>query len=112
MKIQSTALGLLKAPLRIPFKTALRTVTELEEITVQLVDNDGFVGWGSVVPTPAITGDTQECIRADLTAILALLRRAQIEDVWNWKSILPEGQTFSRSAQCAIDVALHDIAAR
>jgi L-alanine-DL-glutamate epimerase-like enolase superfamily enzyme len=112
VKIQSTALGLLKAPLRIPFKTALRTVTELEEITVQLLDNDGFVGWGSVVPTPAITGDTEERIRTDLAFTLALLRRTEIDDVWNWKSILPEGHTISRSAQCAIDVALHDMAAR
>jgi L-alanine-DL-glutamate epimerase-like enolase superfamily enzyme len=112
VKIQNTALGLMRAPLRIPFKTALRTVTELEEITVQIVNSEGHVGWGSVVPTPAITGDTEEKIRADLALILGYLRRHTVADVWNWSQELPGVAQCSRSALCAVDVALHDLCAR
>jgi L-alanine-DL-glutamate epimerase-like enolase superfamily enzyme len=112
MKIQNTALGLMRAPLRIPFKTALRTVTELEEITVQLVDSDGFVGWGSVVPTSAITGESDERIRADLALILGHLRRHTVSEPWHWSDDLPGRTNFSRSALCAVDVALHDLSAR
>lgn len=112
VKIQNTALGLMRTPLRIPFKTALRTVTELEEITLQIVDSEGMVGWGSVVPTPAITGDTEETIRSDLAFLLGHLRRQSVDDVWNWSNNLPAGKNVSRSALCAVDVALHDLCAR
>lgn len=112
VKIQNTALGVMRAPLRIPFKTALRTVVELEEITVQLVDNEGHVGFGSVVPTPAITGDSEALIHADLTLLLGYLRRQSLIDVATWTRALPNDVQFSRSALCAIDVALHDLAAR
>lgn len=112
MKIETTALGLLKAPLRMPFKTALRTVNELEEITLQLTDHDGFVGWGSVVPTPAITGEGEERIRADLREILGWLRRTRIDEISRWKEILPNAIVYSRSSLCAVDIALHDLAAK
>lgn len=112
MKIQSTALGGMRAPLLRPFKTSLRTVTTLEEIVVQLTDQDGVCGWGSVVPTPAITGDTEEKIKADLKNLLSDLRRARIADVWHWKDIIPSVAHASHTAVCAIDVALHDLAAR
>jgi L-alanine-DL-glutamate epimerase-like enolase superfamily enzyme len=112
MKIHSTAVGLLKSPLLRPFKTALRTVTELEEITVQVVDQNGRVGWGSVVPTPAITGDTDERIQADLKILLSELRRKNINDIWSWQEEISAAAGCSRSAVCAIDVALHDLAAK
>lgn len=112
MRIRNTALGLLRAPLLRPFKTALRTVTELEEITVHLIDEAGHEGWGSVVPTPAITGDSAERIQVDLELLLADLRRSDISDVWMWKKELPSASTACQSALCAIDVALHDMSAR
>lgn len=112
MKIHSTAIGLMQAPLLRPFKTALRTVHELSEMTVQLVDDQGQIGWGSLVPTPAITGDTEEQILADLKSLLGEIRRTQIADVWQWKKFIPFAAHSSRSALCAVDVALHDLAAR
>lgn len=111
VKIQTTAIGLLRAPLRIPFKTALRTVTTLEEITVQVSDSEGFVGWGSVVPTPAITGDSEEKIRDDLEEILRLLRRTPLHHPRQWKQELDLTHSYSRSALSAVDVAIHDLVA-
>lgn len=112
VKIQTTAVGQFRAPLLRPFKTALRTVTELEEITVQLSDASGLVGWGSVVPTPAITGDTVERIQMDLKELLGELRRVEVADVWSWQEVISSCRGASRSAVSAVDVALHDLAAR
>ncbi|NBO38444.1 dipeptide epimerase [bacterium] len=112
MRIQTTELGLMQAPLRLPFKTALRTVTMLEEISLKMTDDAGEVGWGSVVPTPAITGESEDLIRSDLKTLLGELRRTPIVDVWKWKEVLPSAAHVCRSAQCAVDVALHDLSAR
>lgn len=112
MKIQSTAVGLLKSSLLRPFKTALRTVTELEEITVRLTADNGMYGWGSVVPTGAITGDTEERIRSDLGTLLNELEQIDVVDVWKWQSSVPSASHVCPSALCAVDVALHDLAAR
>lgn len=112
MKIQKIEFGLLRAPLRFPFKTALRTVTTLEEITLRLTDSEGVVGWGSVVPTPAITGDTEEKIRADLEILKRTFLERRVDDVWHWKEMHASDERLCATALCAWDVALHDVASR
>lgn len=112
MNITSAAFGVLRSGLPRPFKTSLRTVTELEEITLRLCDSDGLCGWGSVVPTPAITGDTAEQIYRDLRQLVDELRALTIADVWHWRAQVPNAARASRTALCAVDVALHDLAAR
>jgi L-alanine-DL-glutamate epimerase-like enolase superfamily enzyme len=112
MNITSVSFGVLRSGLPRPFKTALRTVTELEEITIRLCDSDGLCGWGSVVPTAAITGDTAERINSDLSLIVKELVDVTITDVWQWRAQVPSARLTSQTALCAVDVALHDLAAR
>ena len=63
MKITDIQLGRLVVPLKQPFKTALRTVTRVEDVLVTIHTDTGAVGYGSAAPTPAITGDTDSSIR-------------------------------------------------
>jgi L-alanine-DL-glutamate epimerase-like enolase superfamily enzyme len=112
VKVQSIVLGQMRAPLLRPFKTALRTVTTLEELVIGIAGEDGCHGWGSVVPTPAITGDTEEKIKGDLNLLLSELQTIDVDEVWTWQQKIPSAAQASRSAVCAVDVALHDLASR
>ena len=62
MKITEVKLGKISVPLRVPFKTALRSVTSVEDIVVEVHTDTGAVGYGEAPPTGAITGDTTGAI--------------------------------------------------
>ncbi len=99
-------------PLRQPFVTALRTVTRVQVVQVEVVAGDGS-GWGEAAPTPVITGDLLAGIEA---ALLGPLRDAvvgrdldDLEDVLRSVARAVVGNT---SAKAALDIALHDARAR
>ena len=46
MKITQVKLGRISTPLRVPFKTALRTVSSVEDVIVELHTDTGAVGYG------------------------------------------------------------------
>ena len=62
MKITQVRLGRISTPLRVPFKTALRTVNSVEDVIVELQTDTGAVGYGEAPPTGVITGDTTGAI--------------------------------------------------
>ena len=62
MIITEVRLGRISVPLRVPFKTALRTVSSVEDIIVEIHTDTGHVGYGEAPPTGAITGDTTGAI--------------------------------------------------
>ena len=62
MKITDVRLGILSVPLRVPFKTALRTVNSVEDIIVEIHTDTGHIGYGEAPPTGAIIGDTTGAI--------------------------------------------------
>ena len=62
MKITDVRLGILSVPLRVPFKTALRSVSSVEDVIVEIHTDTGHVGYGEAPPTGAITGDTTGAI--------------------------------------------------
>ena len=66
MKITEVKLALLSAPLRVPFRTALREVSHVEDIVVEVHTDDGAVGRGEAPPTAAVTGETLGSIAAAL----------------------------------------------
>ena len=69
MKITDIKYGMLRVPLKTPFKTALRTVDKIEDIVVAIHTDTGHVGYGEAPATAVITGDTHGSI------IEALARR-------------------------------------
>src|SRR5690606_6587808 len=62
MKISDIRFGMLRVPLKTPFKTALRTVEQVEDVVVMVHTDTGQVGYGSAPATAVITGDTHGSI--------------------------------------------------
>ena len=62
MKITEIKLGIISVPLRVPFKTALRSVNSVEDVIVEIHTDTGNVGYGEAPPTGVITGDTTGAI--------------------------------------------------
>ena len=62
MKITDIRFGMLRVPLKTPFKTALRSVDQVEDIVVMVNTDSGHVGYGEAPATAVITGDTHGSI--------------------------------------------------
>lgn len=96
-------------PLKKPFKTALRTATEIESIEVTIHLDNGITGKGAAAPTWVITGDSTESIQA---ALLGPIKQALIEkDMYHFRPLLEAIQACcvgNSSAKAAADIALHD----
>ena len=85
MKITQVRLGRISTPLRVPFKTALRTVNSVEDVIVELHTDTGAVGYGEAPPTGVITGDTTGAILGaiqDHIAPALLGRDLAVAAVW------------------------------
>ncbi|HVX44643.1 MAG TPA: dipeptide epimerase [Mycobacteriales bacterium] len=102
-----------REPLRAPFITALRTVTEIEAVAVEVQDADGRIGIGEAVATGPITGDLAGGIVAALDGPLrtAVLGR-DIEDFEDLLRAVDAAVVGNHSAKAALDIALHDLRAR
>ncbi len=113
MRITGFRIGLLSAALRVPFKTALRTVDSIEDVVLELECSDGRVGRGEAPPTAAITGETLDSITAALRDhICPKLVGRDIED---FQAICTEVQNAiigNSSAKAAADIALWDLYAQ
>jgi L-alanine-DL-glutamate epimerase-like enolase superfamily enzyme len=109
MKIRELRVMRRSIPLRVPFKTALRTATEIESVEVMILLADGTTGRGAAAPTYVITGDSAESIEA---ALLGPIRQAIIGvDLAQFAQVLAKVQTCcvgNTSAKAAADIALHD----
>ncbi|MTW87903.1 dipeptide epimerase [Virgibacillus dakarensis] len=96
-------------PLRTPFKTALRTATEIESIEVTIQLENGITGKGAAAPTWVITGDSTESIQA---ALLGPIKEALAgKDIYHFQLLLDAIQRCcigNTSAKAAADIALYD----
>src|SRR3546814_8458199 len=75
MKITDIRFGMLRVPLKTPFKTALRTVETVEDIVVSIHTDTGHVGYGEAPATAVITGDTHGSRSEEHTSELQSLMR-------------------------------------
>lgn len=110
MKITEVKLGKISVPLRVPFKTALRSVNSVEDVIVELHTDTGAVGYGEAPPTGAITGDTAGAI---VGAIRDHIARSIVgRDVDDFEDVLQIVQRCvvkNTSAKAAVDMALWDL---
>ncbi|MCI9478049.1 MAG: dipeptide epimerase [Lachnospiraceae bacterium] len=110
MKITEVRLGILSVPLRVPFKTALRSVSSVEDIIVEIHTDSGQIGYGEAPPTGAITGDTTGAIIGALKD--HLIKTIVGRDVDDFEELI---QAVNRcivkntSAKAAVDMALYDL---
>ena len=110
MKITQVRLGRLSAPLRVPFKTALRTVHSVEDIVVELHTDTGAVGYGEAPPTGPITGDTAGGIIGAVRELLAPVLLGQEVDAFEALTArVQRAGVHNTSAKAAVDMALWDL---
>jgi o-succinylbenzoate synthase len=110
MKITDIRFGMLRVPLKTSFKTALRTVDQIEDIIVQVHTDTGHVGWGGAPATAVITGDTHGSIVEAIGRYIS--PRLIGEDVANLNRITRLVQTSmekNSSAKAAVEIAVHDL---
>jgi L-Ala-D/L-Glu epimerase len=110
MKITDIRFGMLRVPLKTSFKTALRTVDQVEDIIVQVHTDTGHVGWGGAPATAVITGDTLGSIVEAIRRYIA--PRLVGEDVANLNRItriVQNAMEKNSSAKAAVEIAVHDL---
>lgn len=113
MRLDHYAVTRTLLPLSVPFHTALRSVTTVEEIRVTLTTDTGLQGIGSAAPTAAITGETEASIAAALQHhILPALSTIDLDDVPMAMSLIRRAIVGNFSAKAAADIALHDLYAK
>ncbi len=110
MKITEIRLGKISVPLRVPFRTALRSVDSVEDVIVELHTDTGAVGYGEAPPTGAVTGDTTGAI---IGAVKDHIGRSLIgREVDEFEDLLGTVQSCvvkNTSAKAAVDMALWDL---
>ena len=110
MKITEVKLGKISVPLRVPFKTALRSVNSVEDVVVEIHTDTGAVGYGEAPPTGAITGDTTGAIIGAIQDHIAKsIVGRDVDDFEDVLQIVQKCIVKNSSAKAAVDMALWDL---
>ena len=110
MKITAIELGMLKVPLKTPFKTALRSVDHVEDVIVQIRTDDGATGWGGAPATAVITGDTHGSIVDAIRHYIApRLVGRDIAELNRNVAMVQSALERNTSAKAAVEIALYDL---
>lgn len=103
----------ISAPLHTPFVTSLRRATTAESLLVEVIDADGRSGFGEAPQVWAVTGasiaGSQACVEE---MIAARLVGRDADDLLANCRLVARAVVSNESAKAALDVALHDLAAR
>jgi len=112
-KVREVRCTRLRVPLRFPFVTSLRRVTEVETLLVSLIDDDGLEGWGEAPQVWQVTGESvagaEACVQGPL---IALLVGADPDDLVSLCGSVRRAVVGNNGSKAAVDVALHDLVAR
>ncbi|MET1024407.1 MAG: dipeptide epimerase [Pseudoxanthomonas sp.] len=110
MKITDIQLGMLRVPLKTPFKTALRTVDTVEDVVVLIRTDTGRTGYGEAAATAVITGDTHGSIIAAIdTFIKPRLIGQDIANLNHLTALVQSSVERNTSAKAAVEIALYDL---
>ena len=110
MRITRVRLGRISVPLRVPFKTALRSVDSVEDVVVEVHTDAGAIGYGEAPPTGVITGDTTGAIVGAIQDHIgkAILDR-DVDDLEDLLQRVQRSIVHNTSAKAAVDMALWDL---
>jgi o-succinylbenzoate synthase len=110
MKISDIQFGMLRVPLKTPFKTALRTVEQVEDIVVMVRTDSGQVGYGSAPATAVITGDTHGSIMDAVRHYISpRLIGEEIADLNRITHLIQASMEKNSSAKAAVEIAVYDL---
>ncbi len=110
MKITEIRFGMLRVPLKTPFKTALRTVDRVEDVVIMMHTDSGHVGYGEAPATAVITGDTHGSIVDAIRHYIApRLIGQHIADLNHITRLIQESMEKNSSAKAAVEIAVYDL---
>jgi L-Ala-D/L-Glu epimerase len=110
MKITDIRFGMLRVPLKTPFKTALRTVEAVEDIVVMINTDSGHTGYGEAPATAVITGDTHgSIVEAIRNYISPRLIGSDIADLNHITHLIQTAMEKNSSAKAAVEIAVYDL---
>ncbi len=99
--------------LHTPFVTSLRRTTTVDSLLVRIVDSDGAAGWGEAPQVWQVTGDSvagaEACIQGPLSQVVV---GHDPDDLVDLTRRMAGAVARNFGAKAALDVALHDLAAR
>jgi L-alanine-DL-glutamate epimerase-like enolase superfamily enzyme len=112
-KVEQVSCDRVSVPLHTPFVTALRRTTTTESVVVRITDSDGVTGWGEAPQVWQVTGESLAGAEACVTGPLAgAVAGADPDDLVPLCRRVAATVHGDHSAKAAVDVALHDLAAR
>ena len=113
MKITGVRIGEVHIPLVTPFKTALRSVDEVNDIVIALTTDTDAVGYGEAPPTAVITGDTKGSIATAIRDfIVPSIVGIDILDLDTIMTRLHASILKNTSAKACVDMAVYDLYAK
>ncbi len=113
MKITGVRIGEVHIPLVTPFKTALRSVDEVNDIVIALTTDTDAVGYGEAPPTAVITGDTKGSIATAIRDfIVPSIVGIDILDLDTIMTRLHASILKNTSAKACVDIAVYDLYAK
>ncbi len=113
MKITDIKLGMLRVPLKTPFKTALRTVNSIEDIIVMVETDTGHIGYGEAPATAVITGDIHGSIIGAIRSVIKpKLIGQEISDLNHIIRLIQNCIMKNYSAKAAVEMAVYDLFAQ
>jgi len=113
MKITDIRFGMLRVPLKTPFKTALRTVDVIEDVVISVHTDTGHVGYGEAPATAVITGDTHGSIIEAIHKIIApRIIGQEISNLNRITRLIQGALEKNSSAKAAVEIAVYDLFAQ
>ncbi len=112
MKIKSTRVSLLNAPLSQPFRIATGQHDSLENVLLTVVLSDGTKGCGEAAVATHITGETIPQTVKNLKIAASYLQGQNIGDYLKMSAYLQSLMTNNMAAIAAVEMALFDALTR
>ncbi len=112
MLIQRITVGQIRLPLKVPFKTALRTVTDVHDLVLIIETDTGLKGYGEAPATAVITGDLLGSMRAALALIAPRLVGRDLLDFNALLATVHQAVMHHSSLKAALEIALYDLRAQ
>ena len=110
MKIKNIRFGILRVPLKTPFKTSLRTVDEIADVVVLIETDSGHTGYGSAPATAVITGETHGSIIEAISQVIGpAVAGLEIADLNRIIDRIQKCIVKNYSAKAAVEIAVYDL---
>lgn len=110
MIITGLKIGRIKVPLTTPFKTAVRTANEIDDLVVILETDGNLFGIGATPSTPHITGcDHQKTTRMINDYVFPAIKGCDISEIRENTKRVQASTEKANNAKSAIEIALYDL---